>query len=66
LISRDGAGILEVQMRLQKCFAALAATAPDQADTFRAAATLALQRSSTKLDDADVAVLDALHRRLQS
>jgi len=65
-LSRDGVGILEVQMRLQKCFAALAATAPDHADTFHAAATLALQRSSTKLDDADVAVLDALHRRLQS
>lgn len=65
-LSRDGAGILEVQMRLQKCFAALAATAPDRADTFRAAATLALQRASAQLDDADTAVLDALHRRLSS
>ncbi|OAN33728.1 hypothetical protein A4X17_14915 [Plantibacter sp. H53] len=65
-LSRDGAGILEVQMRLQKCFAALAATAPDHADTFRSAATLALQRSSTELDEADLAVLDALHRRLNA
>jgi len=63
-LSRDGAGILEVQMRLQKCLAALAATAPEHADTFRAAATLALQRSSVRLDDADTAVLGKLHRRL--
>ncbi|ROR80060.1 Uncharacterized membrane protein [Plantibacter flavus] len=64
-LSRDGAGILEVQMRLQKCFAALAATAPDQAETFHAAATLALRRSSTRLDDADTEILNALHRRLR-
>lgn len=63
-LSRDGAGILEVQMRLQKCLAALAATAPDHADTFRDAAALALERSSTRLDEADTAVLGELHRRL--
>lgn len=63
-ISRDGAAILEVQLRLQKSFAALAATAPDRSETFRKAADLALTRSLSQLDAADGLVLAAVHTKL--
>lgn len=63
-LSRDGAGLLEVQTRLQKCLAALAATAPEQAGVFDAAAGLALRRAEAALDENDARELRSLHRRL--
>lgn len=63
-IARDGAGVLEVQIRLQKCLAALATAAPAQSALFRATADHALGRARTALSRADARGLRALHRRL--
>lgn len=61
-IARDGAAMIEVQLRLQKCFSALAIAAPEHAATFRAAADRAYERARHALEDADIATLDDARR----
>ena len=56
-LARDGAAQVEVQVRLQKCLASLAATAPAHADVFRDAARAAFARSRRALDRADARLL---------
>lgn len=56
-IARDGAGIVEVQIRLQKCLAALAAGDPQRRAVYAEASADALRRSREALDDADMAEL---------
>lgn len=58
-IARDGAGMIEVQLRLQKCCDALATAAPAYAPIFRGAADRAYDRTRAALGAADLAVLDA-------
>ena len=58
-LARDGAAQGEVPVRLQKCLASLAATAPAHADVFRDAARAALARSRRALDREDARVLKA-------
>lgn len=58
-VARDGAGMVEVAIRLQKALAALAAADPSRADVFRAMATDALSRADAALAAQDRA---ALHR----
>ena len=51
-IARDGAGQVEVGMRLQRTLKALANSAtPDDAETIRTAAEQALARANAALDD---------------
>ncbi|WP_323761017.1 DUF2254 domain-containing protein [Maricaulis sp.] len=60
-IARDGAGMVEVGIRLQKCFVALASRpAPGFRDQARRHSALALQRARTCLDLADD--IDSLER----
>ncbi len=58
-LARDGAGLLEVQVRLQKCLASLAASSPRDAAVFADGARAALVRAHRELARADRAVLDA-------
>lgn len=60
-LARDGAGFVEVQMRLQKCLVALRDTAPDEADAFDRMAAEALRRAAPRLDRSELrAVRSAL------
>ncbi|MDQ1085225.1 MULTISPECIES: DUF2254 domain-containing protein [Microbacterium] len=61
-LARDGAADVEVQVRLQKCLASLAASAPAHAAVFRDAARAAYERSRRALDRADGRVLRAAVR----
>ncbi|MCS3842937.1 DUF2254 domain-containing protein [Microbacterium sp. AK031] len=63
-ISRDGAGIIEVQIRLQKCLASLAATAPQHAHLFAMAADRAHSQTLHALSDEERRELDGLRRTL--
>lgn len=56
-LARDGAPHIEVQVRLQKCLASLAASAPRHADVFRDASRAAFERSRRDLDRNDVRLL---------
>lgn len=56
-LARDGAPHIEVQVRLQKCLASLAASAPRHAEVFRDAARAAFERSRRDLDRNDVRLL---------
>lgn len=60
-IARDGAGMVEVQIRLQKCLGSLARVAPDQADLFRDAAERALTRVDAALTAEDRAAVHHAH-----
>lgn len=61
-LARDGATLLEVQVRLQKCLASLAAAAPEHAEAFRDAARSAYERSRRTLDREDERTLRAAAR----
>lgn len=61
-LARDGAAIIEVQVRLQKCLASLAASAPAHADEFRDAARAAYERARRDLDREDGRTLRAAVR----
>lgn len=61
-LARDGASVVEVQIRLQKCLASLAASAPAHADVFRDAARAAFARSRRALDRDDTRVLKSAMR----
>ncbi|WP_083285827.1 DUF2254 domain-containing protein [Microbacterium sp. BH-3-3-3] len=61
-LARDGAADVEVQVRLQKCLASLAASAPARAGVFRDAARAAFARSRRDLDPADTRMLRAAVR----
>ncbi|WP_154097771.1 DUF2254 domain-containing protein [Microbacterium testaceum] len=61
-LARDGAGLVEVQVRLQKCLAALAASAPRNSRVFRDAAREALQRSRRELPRGDRRMLEGSAR----
>ena len=56
-LARDGSAHVEVQIRLQKCLASLAASAPAQADVFRDAARAASTRAHRSLDREDARIL---------
>lgn len=56
-IARDGAGMIEVQLRLQKCLGALAAADPEHAELFRSAADGAFDRACDALNERDLALL---------
>ncbi|MFJ4036461.1 DUF2254 domain-containing protein [Microbacterium sp. NPDC090007] len=56
-LARDGASNIEVHLRLQKCLASLAASAPAEAEVFRAAARAAFERARGSLDRTDVQTL---------
>lgn len=56
-LARDGAADVEVQVRLQKCLASLAASAPTRAGVFRDAARAAFARSRRDLDTSDTRML---------
>lgn len=57
-IARDGSGIVEVQLRLQKCLAALAAADPENSAVYTAAASDARRRARAALDPVDALTLD--------
>lgn len=57
-IARDGAGVIEVQIRLQKSLGELAAIAPDAAATVRPVAQDALARARRALPEEDRPVLE--------
>ena len=60
-IARDGAGIVEVQIRLQKAMLALREVSPDVFDTPAAAmARDALSRSRAALEEAECRQLEAV------
>ena len=61
-LARDGAADVEVQVRLQKCLASLAASAPAHAAVFRHAARSAYDRSRRDLDRSDGRTLRAAVR----
>jgi uncharacterized membrane protein len=61
-LARDGAADVEVQVRLQKCLASLAASAPAHAGVFRDAARAAYERSRRELDRSDGRTLRAAVR----
>lgn len=61
-LARDGAANVEVQVRLQKCLASLAASSPAQTEVFRDAARAAFARSLRALDRADTRTLRAAAR----
>ncbi|WP_431796400.1 DUF2254 domain-containing protein [Microbacterium enclense] len=65
-LARDGAGHIEVQVRLQKCVAALAASAPQHADVFRDVGSAAYDRARRALDRADLRTLRAAMREAWS
>ena len=56
-LARDGAAHVEVQVRLQKCLASLAASAPRHAQVLRDASRAAFERSRRDLDRTDVHLL---------
>lgn len=56
-LARDGAAMIEVQIRLQKTLSALAATAPRQRHVFRASSTDALRRARAAMNRGDYRVL---------
>ena len=61
-LARDGATDIEVQVRLQKCLASLAATSPAHEPLFRDAARAAFDRARRALDRGDTRVLRAAIR----
>lgn len=61
-LARDGAADVEVQVRLQKCLASLAASAPARAGVFRDAVRAAYERSRRELDRTDGRMLRAAVR----
>jgi len=61
-LARDGAADLEVQVRLQKCLASLAVTAPPHAGVFRDASRAAFDRSRRALASGDTRVLRSAMR----
>lgn len=63
-IARDGASLIEVQTRLQKGLASIAAAAPEHHATLEAAARDAMRRARTSLDKADHRDLRATVRGL--
>ncbi|MFZ8755861.1 DUF2254 domain-containing protein [Microbacterium sp. HMH0099] len=63
-LARDGARDVEVQIRLQKCLASLAETAPRHADDLRDASRAALDRSLPALDRPDAKLLKSTTRGL--
>ena len=63
-IARDGAGHIEVQVRLQKTLKALAAAAPEHSTDFRASAENALLRGHEGLATSDDQQLRALFSEL--
>ncbi len=63
-IARDGASLIEVQTRLQKALASIAAAAPDHHATLEAAARDAMRRARKSLDKADYHDLRATVRGL--
>ncbi len=68
-LARDGASILEVQVRLQKALAALAAVSPGRASVFTDSARAALQRARRAMPHEDYRALRttaALARRAAS
>lgn len=56
-LARDAAGLLEVQIRLQKCLAALAAASPAHWTLFERTAADAMRRTRGVMDGADRRVL---------
>ncbi len=56
-LARDGADSIEVQVRLQKCLASLAASSPSRAEVFQDAARSALERTRRTLPRRDRATL---------
>jgi len=65
-LARDGAGHIEVQIRLQKCLAALARVAPSERRVFKRAADQARELASDVLGRTHSNELRAIHRRLWS
>ncbi|MBA8816952.1 putative membrane protein [Microbacterium halimionae] len=63
-LARDGAGMIEVALRLQRVLAALAATSPRRAASFRRAADAAARRAFNALPRADAATLRSSRRNL--
>lgn len=63
-IARDSADNIEVQIRLQKCLASLAATAPDHAHLFTRAADQAHDRARHALTETEREELDRVRQRL--
>lgn len=61
-LARDGAADVEVQVRLQKCLASLAATSPAHERLFQDAAHAAFDRSRRALDRTDTRVLRSAMR----
>lgn len=61
-LARDGASVVEVQIRLQKCLDALARTDPERSAVFRAMAATAYERSHAALDEWDVGDLEQTYR----
>lgn len=61
-LARDGARMVEVQIRLQKCLAALAAQIPSQHAVFARAAADGLRRSRRAMDPTDFRRLRAAAR----
>ncbi len=63
-IARDGAGLIEVAIRLQKSLAALAGADPAaHADCANASADAMTRASAAMAADVDRALLDRIHRR---
>uniref|UniRef100_UPI00109CA7EB DUF2254 domain-containing protein n=1 Tax=unclassified Microbacterium TaxID=2609290 RepID=UPI00109CA7EB len=63
-IARDGAGIIEVQIRLQKCLASLAAAAPQHAHLFASAADRAHNYTRHTLSDEERKELGEVRRTI--
>ena len=61
-IARDGASIIEVQVRLQKCLATLADADADRSFAFREMAVTAYERSRAALDEWDAPDLEDVFR----
>lgn len=62
-LARDGAGMVEVQIRLQKCLASLSSTAPEHHATFARSARDARRRARTSLDRTDFGDLQKAVRK---
>ncbi|GMA28899.1 hypothetical protein GCM10025874_21520 [Arenivirga flava] len=56
-LARDGAAMIEVQIRLQKTLAALAVTAPQRRHVFRTSSTDALRRARAAMNRSDYRAL---------
>ncbi|MGZ0712369.1 DUF2254 domain-containing protein (plasmid) [Coraliomargarita sp. W4R53] len=63
-IARDGAGMLEVALRVQKVLASLAVASPQNAPVFRGAADRAAHRAAASLAKADTRILRDARRKL--